>query len=89
MKLKMTVVGTADMIVDLPLGSEEMLHSIEYDLPREFEDFLSDLGIHDLGEVDFLNQLRSLEVESFKAETDDSPADPSGDGSVPEGEVPR
>ena len=81
MRLKMTVVGSAYMIVDLPAGSEEQVHSIEYDLPRDFEDFLSDLGIHDVGEVDFLNQLHSLEVESFKVEPED--------GAVTEGEMPR
>jgi hypothetical protein len=62
-KLKMTVVGTADMIIDLPSGSEETVHAIEYDLPRDFEGFLADLGINNIGEVDFLNQLRSLEED--------------------------
>ena len=67
----MHVVGSAHMFVDLPDGSEEMLRSIEYDLPRDIEDFLADLGIHNVGEVDFLNQLYSLEVDSFKVEPDE------------------
>ena len=78
MRLKMHVVGSAHMFVDLPDGSEEMLRSIEYDLPRDIEDFLADLGIHNVGEVDFLNHLYSLEVDSFKLEPDE-----------PEGETER
>ena len=74
----MHVVGSAHMFVDLPDGSEEMLRAIEYDLPRDIEDFLSDLGIHNVGEVDFLNHLYSLEVDSFKLEPDE-----------PEGETER
>jgi len=74
----MHVVGSAHMFVDLPDGSEEMLRSIEYDLPRDIEDFLADLGIHNVGEVDFLNHLYSLEVDSFKLEPDE-----------PEGETER
>jgi hypothetical protein len=77
-RLKMHVVGSTHMFVDLPDGSEEMLCSIEYDLPRDIEDFLADLGIHNVGEVDFLNHLYSLEVDSFKLEPDE-----------PEGETER
>jgi hypothetical protein len=80
-RLKMHVVGSAHMFVDLPDGSEEMLRAIEYDLPRDIEDFLADLGIHNVGEVDFLNHLYSLEVDSFKVEPDD--------GAVTEEEMPR
>ena len=69
----MHVVGSAHMFVDLPDGSEEMLRSIEYDLPRDIEEFLADLGISNVGEL-----LYSLEVDSFKVEPDE-----------PEGETER
>ena len=62
----MHVVGSAHMFVDLPDGSEEMLRSIEYDLPRDIEEFLADLGISNVGEL-----LYSLEVDSFKVEPDE------------------
>jgi hypothetical protein len=88
-KVTLKVVGRAHMTVDLPAGSEELLCSMRARLPGEFDDILFDLGIRSLSEEDFLDQLHTLEVESFKVEPDDSPADSPGDDPVPEGGVPR
>jgi hypothetical protein len=89
MKVTFKVVGRAHMTVDLPAGSEELLSSMRARLPGDFEDIFFDLGIRSLSEEDFLDQLYTLEVESFKVDPDDSPADSSSDGPMPEGEVPR
>ena len=78
MKVTFKVVGRAHMTVDLPPGSEGLLCSMRARLPGDFEDIFFDLGIRSLSEEDFLDQLHTLEVESFKVEPDE-----------PEGETER
>lgn len=77
MKVTMKVVGRADMSVDLPLDGHEALSSIRARLPCDFDDFLSDLGIHHVDENDFLEQMHTLEVMSFEVEPDGSAASPA------------
>ena len=76
MKVTLKVVGRAYMTVDLPAGSEELLCSMRARLPGEFDDILFDLGIHDISEEDFLDQVHTLEVESFKVEPDEPDSPP-------------
>jgi hypothetical protein len=79
MRLKVKVVGRANLSVEIPPGKEEAVGSIRARLPCDFDDFLDELGIYDLSEEDFLDRLHSLDVESFVVEPGESIADSSID----------
>jgi len=72
MRLKLKVVGRANLPVEIPPGKEGTVNSFSGRLPCDFDDFLDELGIHDLGEMDFLDRLYVLDVESFVVEPDES-----------------
>ena len=88
MRVTLRVVGRAHMTVDLPAGSEELLCSMRARLPGDFDDVLSDLGIDRIGEEHFLSHLHTLEVESFKVESDEIPgSSPDSGKPAPEGGI--
>jgi hypothetical protein len=85
MRVTLKVVGRARLTVDLPDSSYELLGSMRARLPAEFNDILFDLGIHSLSEEDFLDQLHTLEVESFKVEPDEVVTPPADGNLAPKG----
>jgi hypothetical protein len=81
MKATLRIVGVAILTVDIPPGMEGMVDRIEEDLPREMGDVLSELGIDDVGEHEFMDALQSLEIESVLAVGDRVDGPPIVEGS--------